>query len=378
MDKVKTSIQKLLAYIESEAYMGYDPYDALDSPLFQSVLFKPKYFRFGIQQFVKRVPINLRPLLKIKKGYNPVTLGLCIQAYSGLLLVFPSQKSHFENKIISLISELKRLISHGFHGACWGYDFYWQARYAEIPAYQPNVVATGIIANSLYFCYKVTGNIDASALCISAADFVLQDLKRSYDGSSFCFSYSPYDKQQVYNASAKGVRVISHAYALTRDESLKTVASDAVKYILKRQQPDGSWNYSEVGRWVDSYHTGYILDCLHEYIDCTDDTSISDNLIKGIKYYRENFFSSEGIPKLFPKELYPIDCTSAGQALLTLSRFKDEAMAMNVAHWMIENMQAPEGFFYYRKYKIFTNHTSFMRWSNAWMIAGLSSLLLRE
>ncbi|MBL0340954.1 MAG: hypothetical protein IPP71_08505 [Bacteroidetes bacterium] len=82
---IQQSCKQLLAYIEKEQYRGYDPYDALLSPLFGlPVLNNNKLFRFGIQQLVKRSPINLRAILQIKKGINPVTLGLCIQGYTNL------------------------------------------------------------------------------------------------------------------------------------------------------------------------------------------------------------------------------------------------------------------------------------------------------
>jgi hypothetical protein len=375
VDKITSSIQKLLSSIESESYRGYDPYDALTSPLFKLPLFNSnKTLRFGFQQLLKRSPINVRRLLFIPKGYNPVTLGLCIQAYTNLTAVFPSQKAAFENKINLLIAELKKLIPTGFHGACWGYDFAWQARHAEIPAFQPTVVATGIITNALYVCYKRTGNHEAMDLCKSAADFVLHDLNRTHDGPLFCFSYSPFDKQQVYNASAKGIRLLSQVYAETGNGDLKTAAALATAYLIKQQQPNGSWYYSGAGKWVDSYHTGYVLDCLDEYYQLTGDGSIKAALASGFEFYKSNFFTSEGIPKTKPDKTFPVDCTAAGQSLLTLTRFNNIEMAGLVAGWMIDHMQSPEGHFYYRKNACFTKKVSFMRWSNAWMLAGLSSV----
>lgn len=69
-----------------------------------------------------------------------------------------------------------------------------------------------------------------------------------------------------------------------------------------------------------------------------------------------------------------VDSTAAAQAILTLSRFGDIERASHVAVWMIENMQHPSGYFYYQKHRLWTNRISYMRWSNAWMLAALSSL----
>jgi hypothetical protein len=82
----------------------------------------------------------------------------------------------------------------------------------------------------------------------------------------------------------------------------------------------------------------------------------------------------EGIPKLTPDKLFPIDCTGAGQTMITLNRFNNSPTSKKVAHWMIDNMQSPEGYFYYRKNRFYNSKTSFMRWSNAWMLVGLSEV----
>ncbi|MFI5219330.1 MAG: delta-aminolevulinic acid dehydratase [Bacteroidia bacterium] len=374
------AIQKLQKYIESNDYKGYDPYDALKSPLFKlPILRSNKLIRFAAQQTVKRSPLNLRPLLFIQKGYNPVTLGLCIQAYSNFIKIYPEQKNNYEKKINFLVDELTTLIPANFHGACWGYDFDWEARYSKIQSYQPTIVTTGIITNALFQAYQTTNNTKAHELIVSASNFVLNDLHKSYDAeNNFCYSYSPFDKQVIFNASMKGVRLLSHAYNLTQNEKLKSEAKQAVQFVINHQQNDGGWLYSTsaTGGWIDNYHTGYVLDCLDEYITYCNDQTFQSNLLKGYKFYKENFFEDNKIPKFTDKKKFPIDCTAASQSILTLIRFNDSIIAKNLATWMIENMQSPEGFFYFRKFKNYTVKNSFMRWSNAWMFLGLSELLV--
>ena len=82
-----------------------------------------KLVRFGTQQLVKRLPFSIRPLLFVPKGYNPVTLGLSIQAYAYLYKAEPEYREEHLQKINFLIQELKKLIPEGFSGSCWGYDF---------------------------------------------------------------------------------------------------------------------------------------------------------------------------------------------------------------------------------------------------------------
>lgn len=378
-EKIKSGLSKLIDYIERENYRGFDPYDGLKSPFFKlPVLKSNKLIRLYAQQAVKRSPFNLRPLLLIKKGYNPVTLGLCVQGYAYLLNVFPERKPELEKKINFLIDELEKLQSKNFSASCWGYDFDWEARYAKIPGYQPTVVATGIITNALFECYRLTQNKKALDLCISATNFVLKDLYKTVDSDGdFCFSYSPFDKQVVFNASMKGARLLAQVYSITKDEHLKVAAQKAIAFVMKHQQPSGAWIYStsEVGGWVDNYHTGYVIDCLHEYIVCCNDSSFQEQLNKGLEFYWNNFFEENKIPKFYNKKTYPIDCTAAGQSLLTAARFNKITLGQSVAQWMIANMQDKKGFFYFRKFAGHTEKISFMRWSNAWMFAGLAYLM---
>jgi len=374
---ISSALIKLQSYIERENYRGHDPYDALLSPFFKLPLLKSnKLIRFGTQQLVKRFPLNLRPLLLIPKSVNPVTLGLSIQAYANLCTQFPEENEICVSKIIALIDQLEQLIPEGFSGACWGYDFDWEARNAKILAYQPTVVATGIITNGLFIAHTVTGIHKAKELVISAADFVLKDLNRSYESEAFCFSYSPFDHQRVFNASMKGARILAQAYHFTQNKLLKETAMSAVKFVTSHQQTDGSWQYSlaKAGGWIDNYHTGYILDCLDEYQKLTGDRVYAESLTKGYDYYLKNLFDEDGFPYFYSNNKYPLDCTAASQAILTHVRFDNQEMANKVAQTTIRKMQKKNGSFRFRKFKNYTISTSFMRWSDAWMFAALSNI----
>ncbi|MBK6912285.1 MAG: hypothetical protein IPH11_00860 [Ignavibacteriales bacterium] len=113
---------------------------------------------------------------------------------------------------------------------------------ANIPAFTPTVVATGFITNALFICYSITGNQKAKELLISSANFVLKDLNRTYSGNHhpsslihhpFCFSYSPSDKQIVYNASMKGVRILSQVYSITKETQLLKLQRMQLSLLLK-------------------------------------------------------------------------------------------------------------------------------------------------
>lgn len=375
------SLLKLWRYILSEDYAGYDPYDALRSPFFRlRGIGSTRAVRLAAQQVLKRIPFNLRPVLGIPKGRNPVTYGLCLQAIAHLTDIFPQEKRVFDAAARRCLDELDRLQSDGYSGSCWGYDFDWEARYASLPAFTPTVVATAIIVQGLFAYHVRTGDARSAELCLSACRFVLNDLNRTEEGDAVCFSYSPRDKQRVLNATLKGARVLAQGYSIAKDEGMRKAAQATVRFALKHQRPDGSWPYAvgDKRTWADNFHTGYVLDCLHEYMHLTGDREPAGSVERGLTFYREHFLHERSIPKYYDRSVFPVDSTAGAQMILTLTRFGwiDEATA--VAEWMIHRMQAPLGFFFYQQHRLHTNRISYMRWSNAWMLVALAYLLSTE
>ena len=378
-DKTLQSLAALESYILKENFRGYDPYDGLNSPILKlPILRSNKLIRFGFQQVFRRIPVNVRPLLGIKKGLNPVTLGLSIQAFTFLSQVNKDKEDFHKQKLNDCLNELIRLQSKGYSGSCWGYDFDWEARYARINAYTPTIVTVGFITNALFGYYKIYKDERAKNLILSASQFAIKDLNRTYDKEGdFCFSYSPNDNQVVFNATMKGARLLAQCYSINKNEKLLSEAKKTIAFVMKYQKANGSWSYSEGDSriWVDNFHTAYVLDCLSEYIKLSGDKTFGNNLEAGKEYYIRNFFEDDGKPKYYSNKTYPIDSTSAAQSILTLIRLGQNDLAEKVLLWMIENMQSNEGFFYYQKRKNYTNKISYMRWSNVWMFLALSYFL---
>jgi len=376
MTELGSSLDRTEAYIKAEGYRGYDPYDGLESPLFRlPVLDRSKLPRWGFQQVLKRLPFQTRPLWGIPKGYNPVTLALCAQAMTWRDMAAGSHDSRRE-EVTRLVDELDRLRTPGYSGSCWGYDFDWQARYAHFPAGHPTVVATGFITHALFTVWNHYGLERARDLILEAAPFVLNDLNRTDHGDSFCWSYSPTDHQEVLNATMKGARLIAQAVSLGGDPGWLTEANATIRYVVSRQSETGSWPYAigDTRSWADHFHTCYNLDCLDEYMKLSGDRSFDQALEKGLAYYADHFFTDEGIPKYYDQSTYPIDATCCGQALLTLTRFGLGDQAEKTSRWILERMSLPDGRFKYQIHPRFENRLVYMRWSVAWLFAGLARL----
>ncbi len=104
-------------------------------------------------QFFKNSPINLRPFLGVGKDYNPKALGLFISGYCNIYRLTGDPK--LPDLLKSLIEETIALETTHYSGACWGYNFDWQAKAFFQPKYTPTVVATSFIANSFLDAYEI-------------------------------------------------------------------------------------------------------------------------------------------------------------------------------------------------------------------------------
>jgi hypothetical protein len=377
--KLLESVRAADAYVERHDFRGYDPYDALGSPLVRLPgLRSSRLARFGVQQLVKRSPVNVRPLLRVGKGRNPVTFGLMLQGYAYLAIADPRRSAYYHDRIGLCLRELSDLRSQGWSGDCWGYDFDWQSRSSHIPPFMPTVVATGFITNGLFTAYELVGLRAAFGHCESACRFVLGDLNRTVaEDGSFSWSYSPLDSLVVLNATMKGARLCAQVHSVNADGALAVAARDTVRFVAAHQRPDGAWPYAvdDPRQWVDNHHTGYVLDALDEYERRTGNSEFADVKERGWQYYRRHFFEDGVVPKYYDNRVRPIDATACAQSLLTLCRFGDLVTAERVADWVIRHMQRDDGAFVYQRRTGYVVRTPFMRWSVAWLFCALSAVL---
>ena len=387
----------LKSYCEKEHFKGWDPYDGLNSRLFKAIplLSKSAICRLVIIQGFKRSPINFRKIALVPKEYNAKGIGLFLSGYCNLykaiekrpeLSVLLGAKEEIKTRIVELADLLISIQSKGYSGACWGYNFDWQARRLFFfPKHTPTVVATNFCATALMEAYEVTNEKRYLNIALSAAEFVIKDLHRTPYKDGFLFSYSPLEgNDTVFNASLLGSRLLSYCYHYTRKEEYKVLAEQSVKACCAGQREDGAWIYGmlPVQNWVDSFHTGYNLDALMAYQELTGDRKYNCYLEHGFDYYITHFFEDDGMPKYYNNRTYPIDIHCPGQLLVTLNRMHRYdaycSLADKVLEWTIRYMQDKRGYFYYQLKSGISSKISYMRWSNAFMFNAMSHYLLSK
>jgi rhamnogalacturonyl hydrolase YesR len=373
-------LNKLISYIERQGYKGYDPYDTLNS--FIPLQWFGKYIQSLAIQFQKRNPVNIRPLLGIKKEYNPKGMGLMLQGFS--LLYQKTQNPEYKRKMDFLFDWLKTNYSKGYSGYCWGYYFTWTNPQKSLKAFQPTIVVTSFVCKGIFEYFKATGNDEAKELLISASNYILNDLPVTENEYGICFSYSDLIKDCCFNASMLGTEVLAKVYSLTSNKELLDKIEKSVQFTLHYQKSDGRWDYAInidndcVDNQTD-FHQGFVLESLNEIAEYCKIKDIGKSITMGLDFYYNEQFLKNGQSKWRLPKTYPTDIHGQAQGIITFSKmqkFENNYLefANKIAKYTIENMAKADGRFIYQKSFIWENKISYMRWSQAWMLLALATL----
>lgn len=383
---IESAYQRLSRYCTKHKYQGWDPYDGLTSPVFQSTPLRHwDIARWVWIQFFKLSPVNFRPIVGIRKTANPKAIALLLSAfvyrYRSLCVDNNiNELEQVEAAIKVLIDQLIENISLGYSGACWGYNFDWQARRLFLfPAGTPNVVVTSFCVEALHEASLVISDERLDDLVLGAAEFVEHDLHRTQHAGGFLFSYSPISgNDTVHNASMLGLRILCRAYKRNPEESYFALANQALSATLANQKDNGAWEYGlhAVQDWIDSFHTGFILDSLQVYRETFVSSQVDDAIEGGLRFYLDNFFESDGRPNYYHNRPYPIDIHSPSQLVISLSALgkfnQHQQLIEKVLTWTVDNMQGSDGSFYYQRRRWFVSKVPYLRWSNAFMLRAMA------
>ena len=197
------------------------------------------------------------------------------------------------------------------------------------------------------------------------------------------FSYPlPTMRQQIHNANFLAAALFCRIARLLGEKKFLAPAMKAARFSAGCQRADGGWMYGElaVHQWIDNFHTGYNLDALRSIGQTVGTTQFERCVQKGFDFYRQHFIRPDGAARYFYDRTYPIDAHCVAQTIITLVNFSDSdptnrALAGTVFDWALKNMWDKRGFFYYRVLPFLTIRTSYMRWSQAWMLQALTTML---
>lgn len=379
---IQKSLSRLLRWIESNDYKGYDPGDGLTSFL-RPLTFNNLILERILQQVIWKSPINLRPFLGVKPLDSCIARGFFARGY--LKLYQLTGNKNYKDEAIRCLHWLIDHKSPYSKDFAWGKMFDFSSRGGRQKRYEPLTIWTSLIGQAFLDGYEIIQENQYLKIAESVSNWILS-VPRTITESGLCINYTASGKGDctIHNQSMEAAFMLARTAKYVDNKNYLLVAKEAVKFTCERQRPDGSWLYGEdkMFHWVDNFHTAYILDGLKGYIENTGDRTYEISLEKGYRHYSSNFFTDQGAPKYYDSSLYPIDIQCASQAIDTLVNFFDYDkesvnLAIKVARWTILNMQDEDGYFYFRCYPLIKAKVPMIHWGQATMFKSLVFLLYR-
>ena len=259
------------------------------------------------------------------------------------------------------------------------------AHAASCRAATPNLVCTTFVAGALLDAYEAARRRALPARWpSSAADYILNELYRNgWPGRPASATRCRRCSRRFTTRTSWPRRCCAASTALTGDAKFLEPALKVARYSASRQRQDGSWTYGEgdTQQWIDNFHTGYNLCALRDIGRMLETTEFDAAHPARASSSTERISSGRTAPP-GTSTTAPIRSTStawrrASSRSLTFetSIRTTGSWRMPRLDWAMDHMWDERGFFYYRVLRFGTIRTSYMRWSQAWMLLALATLL---
>ena len=379
-------LDKVLQTARSAHYEGYSKHDGLNAPILARLAGGSRLRRLGGIQVVTRSPLDIRPLVGVRKARNAKGLSLFARALLARHRITGSADDAREARVL-----LDWLIDHpapGFEGLCWGYPYPWQDVGFFAPRDFPNRVVTSFVGQALLDGYETLQDgryLDAAR---RAVRFLLEAPKTLFeDDDRRCVSYVP-DRAIdwiVMDVSALAGALTARLGAIDGDDELVREGGRLVRYVVSKQTDDGAWFYADPPSAShithDNYHTGFILDAILQYGLSAGSDEFESAYRRGIEFYQQRLFEPDGAARFMSDRLYPIDIHGCAQGVITFSLQQRHlgtgaAMATRVLDWTLGHMWDPKsGWFYYQRRRGYRTRIRELRWCQGWMSWALASYL---
>lgn len=383
---------QLLEYIEKEKFSGYDPYDFYLSPISKYI---PKSILF--LHVAKVFPINMRPLLGIKKGMVTKVHALMIDSYLNLYEI-TKEKKYLQKAEICYQNMLAAAVLNTKEELGWGRNYPFKTGGEIHDNKKPLVYLNARLGQAMLHLYDI--NRDKQIL--NDLERVVRNIIRmgrvlEHDGWKFIGYSSDKNTRLTFNVSIVAVETIMKFMNrigldtfMVDDYEMRTLCVDIIRTIIHYQEPDGEWiyGYSATGKLFNQkdFHQGFIIDSLYECLPLIKDGQLrfeaQEAYIKGYEYLKNTLIDDKGaFFWRYPKK-FPIDIHNQAQGVLSMSINKEDRNSQKlsaVIEYTIDNFwNKNKHCFKYQKWPLFTNKISYIRWCNGWMLYALTMYLKQD
>lgn len=383
---MKGLIQKRLNSLEQRFcetnLFSYDPYDGLNTPL-SGIFFRNKFLERIWQQSIRLAPVNIRPVIGVKRKIHTKEVSDLLTASSILYRKFNEEK-HYANagKYFLL---LKELAIKKNKGVAWGLRFKFTTRFIQADEVTPNLFNTVNALNSLLDFYLLSKEKSSDEVC-GQVEFLIQqglnyifyDLGFSENDNEVTWNYWENLEAKIFNVNALMVGLLSRCQNIFNSNGYDVLINKTINFLKNNQNENGSWYYSNDGKgnFIDGFHSGYILEAL-SVASLNGFVFEKEFFEKGAMFFLKNFFTEDYLPKYFHDKLYPLDGQNFAQAVQTLFYLnKLNYVEKDFLHKVFENADKMlwnnKGYYNYMKSKYFFYKMPMDRWVNAPMYLALS------
>ncbi len=368
---MRTAALRLVEMSAEAGWRGPDPYDGLFVGWPGLIVGGPRR-RQVIVQLHARAPVDIRLLYRRRHSLVPKA-----PAVLGLAAVRLLGEGDDARARALAADAMETLVADTTCGEyAWGYPWDTQTRWSFYPGGRPNLVATAFSANALAEASAAVGAPAWRERAERAAQWVLGNLYLPDQGY---FAYHGRSDRLVHNANLLGASLV-HELAPNAPGATEAIRI-ATARTLRAQRSDGTWPYGEGDglEWVDSFHTGYILDSLTRLAGV--DPMIPATVELGAEAYSSNFFDRKGTPRLWRDRPFPVDSHSAGTGLTVLSKLAEHGRVpigavARLAKYTLGHLIDRSGHAVFRRYRWGHARVHYPRWSDAPVALGLASAVI--
>jgi hypothetical protein len=324
--------------------------------------------------------------------YRPVRFPIADAHYAmgfGFLYQVTSDPAYLE-RLVHFLSQLKETRCPDFTEYCWGYPFDWVTRNGTMKQQTPLITTTPYAYEAFLQAEQLDPRDEWREVLESIARHAASDIKDfpTSARASSC-SYNPYDRGGVINAAAYRSFLLTSAAKLFSDEEYGRIAERNLNFVLETQNSDGSWHYAVDGvrDFVDHFHTCFVMKALAKIYALTGNEECRTALARGLEYYQENLFDSDGLPRpfaraprltVYKRELY--DCAECiNLCLLLRDMFPEvERTLETVVRGILNDWVKPDGSFRSRRLQFGWDNVPMHRWGQSQMFRSLAYYLASE
>lgn len=277
-----------------------------------------------------------------------------------------------------------------YENYAWGYPFDWQTRNGTIPQGTPLITTVPYAYEAFSELYAVDQKPEWRAVLRSIADHAAddyRDMKIESDAASCAYTPSADDPCGVINASAYRACLLTQAAHDFAEQRYREIADRNLNFVLRSQNPDGSWYYSTDGTrdFVDHFHTCFVLKALAKIERLTANPDCRAAIDRGIGYYLKNLVDERGLPVPFSKaprltvyrrELYDYaECINL--CVLLDGRFADlDRVLLRALADLLDRWQRADGSFRSRELLAGWDNVPMHRWAQSQTFRSLCFLRL--